>query len=53
MGEDEVGKVMYGKILGIRVEKLGEEALGGEVIDVGVGVEELEVNVDKTLLTCR
>ncbi len=44
---------MHGKILGIRVEKLSEEALGSEVIDVGVGVEELKVNVDETLLACR
>lgn len=44
---------MYGEILGIRVEKLGKEALGSEIVNVGIGVEELEVDIDETLLACR
>ena len=50
LGEDEVGEVVDGDLLGICAEELGEEAFEGEVVDVGVGVEEVEVDVDEALL---
>ena len=50
LSEDEVGEVVDGDLLGICAEELGEEAFEGEVVDVGVGVEEVEVDVDEALL---
>ena len=53
LGEDEVCEIMDGQVLRVRSKELGKEALEGEVVDVGVWVEELEVDVDETLLAGR
>ncbi len=37
----------------IRAEQLREEPLEGYVVDVRVGVEEFEVDIDETLLASR
>ena len=50
LSEDEVCEIMDGQVLRIRTKELGKEALESEVVDVGVGVEELEVDVDEALL---
>ena len=50
LGENKVGEVVDGDLLGICTEELGEEAFEGEVVDVWVWVEKLEVDVDETLL---
>lgn len=50
LGEDEVREVVHGENLRVRLKKLGDEALEREKVDVRVGVEELEVDVDEALL---
>jgi hypothetical protein len=50
LGKDEVGEVGRAEGLGVGLELLGDEALEGDVVDIGVRVEELEVDVDEALL---
>lgn len=50
LGEDEVREVVHGEDLRVRLKELGDEALEGEEVDVRVGVEKLEVDVDEALL---
>ena len=52
LGEDEVRKVMYGEVLRVGAEELGDKPLEREEVNIGVWVEELEVDVDETLLAC-
>lgn len=44
---------MQWEYLGIGTEKLSEETLCCEVVNIGVGVEELEVDIDETLLALQ
>ena len=53
LGEDEVGEVVNRKQLCIVAEELIEKSLGREEVNVCVGIEELEINVDETLLAYR
>jgi hypothetical protein len=50
LGEYEVGEVGGSKRFGVGLELLDDEALEGDVVDIGVWVEELEVDVDEALL---
>lgn len=51
--EYEVGQIVQWEYLGIGTEKLSEETLCCEVVNIGVGVEELEVDIDETLLALQ
>ena len=50
LAQDQVREGVREEEVRVAREELGDEALEGEVVDFGVGVEELEVDVDEALL---
>ncbi|KAF5376968.1 hypothetical protein D9615_007235 [Tricholomella constricta] len=50
LAEDELCEVVEVEDVGIALEELGEQALYGLVVDGGVGIEKIEIDIDQRLL---